>query len=109
MLGGCSALGCGMEGWEEWGGLEGPGHPPLWWFVGIPLGVLRPQSKHSVFCGAGDPANLLRCQEGEAAFAGSGAWNQAVLGCWATRDGPDLPRPPFKGLKESRGFLGSPT
>lgn len=39
----------GVEGWEEWGELEGPGHPPLWWLMGIPLEVLRPQEPTLIF------------------------------------------------------------
>lgn len=60
-----------MEGWEERGGLEGPGHSTLGQFSGIPLGVSDLRANMSPFPGAGNPANLLRCQEGEAAFAGA--------------------------------------
>ena len=47
-----STCAVGVESWEEWGESgEGPGHPPLWWFVSLLLGVLRLQSQHSSFLG----------------------------------------------------------
>ena len=116
LLGCCSGIGYdfspaeGVEGWEEWGELEGPGHPPLWWLMGIPLEVLRPQSQHSSFPGAGDSANLLWGQESEAAFTGARHLESVGAGVLVDpRCGPAHLGTPLQGSKGIKRAPGSHT
>lgn len=65
----------GMEGWEEWERLfpieKGLGTLSSGGLQASPWGYSDLTANIRSFCGAGDPANLLQCQEGEAAFPGA--------------------------------------
>lgn len=73
----CSAIGCGCaptKGWKAGksgkDNEKGLGTLPSGGLQASPWGLLRPHSQHLVFPWV-FPANLLQCQEGEAAFPGA--------------------------------------